>query len=71
MFLPFVAQCRKDFVGWDEGSTIIESIRAINWCGGYLAQINNIIGSDSVEAYNQHLIIGNKQNSARSDIISP
>ena len=61
MFSPFVAQCRKDSVVWEEESTITESIRDVNWCDDDLAQIDDSIESDSLKVNNQYLIVGNNR----------
>ena len=66
VFIPFVQKIRTVFADWVEGTPIPEDLFAVSWCDGDLAQIASIIDDDSVSLYNQHLIIANKQNAARS-----
>ena len=57
---------RSVFADWVEGTPIPEDLFAVSWCDGDLAQIANSVKYDSISLYNQHLIIANKQNAARS-----
>ena len=66
IFLPFVSQSRKEFDGWMEGTAIPKYLKAVSWCDGDLAQVENIVSQSSLRSYKDHNICACKQNAARS-----
>ena len=66
--LPFINKTRSEFGEWVEGSPIPEDLRAISWCDGDLAQIENVVSDESLQIYSMNMICANKQNAARSGV---
>ena len=66
VLLPFIRTTRSEFGGWTEGSPIPEDMKAVSWCDGDLAQIDNIISEESLQMYKENCVCANKQNAARS-----
>ena len=68
ILLPFVQQSRMEFGGWEYGTPIPHNLKAVSWCDGDLAQIENIVSTDSLNKYKENMICANKQNAARSGV---
>ena len=66
VLIPFIKQSRMEFGGWEEGTPIPEDMKAVSWCDGDLAQIENIINPESLQVYTENMICAAKQNAARS-----
>ena len=66
ILVPFIRQSRTEFGGWEEGTPIPEDMKAVSWCDGDLAQIENIVSPDSLPIYKENMISAAKQNAARS-----
>ena len=68
ILLPFVQQSRMEFGGWEYGTPIPHNLKAVSWCDGHLAQIENIVSTDSLNKYKENMICANKQNAACSGV---
>ena len=66
VLLPFIRETRKDFGDWVEGTPIPEDLKAVSWCDGDLAQIDNIVSDESLSLYRENMVCANKKNAARS-----
>ena len=71
MLLPFISKTWSEFGGWVEGSPIPEDLRAVSWCDGDLAQIDNIVSNKSLQIYSTNTICANKQSAVRSGVEQP
>ena len=60
IFLPYVAETRKDYHRWNVGDPIPTQLSAVSWSDGDLCQIQNIVSEDSLEVYRDNMIIANK-----------
>ena len=66
VLIPFIKESRHEFGGWVEGTPIPEDMKAVSWCDGDLAQIENIISNESMQVYVENMVCAAKQNAARS-----
>ena len=49
-----------------KGTPLPEDMKAVSWCDGDLAQIENIVSQESLDLYKENMVCANKQNPARS-----
>ena len=68
VLIPFINQSHVDYTGWREGTEIPQKLKAVSWCDGDLAQIENIVSKESLKKYKDNLIIANKKNAACSGL---
>ena len=61
VFLHFTQKTRSDFYGWKEGDAVASQLRAVSWCDGDLAQIENIANESSLNLHEEHNITACKK----------
>ena len=69
VLLPFIENSRKEFsTNYEKGTQVPRHLKAVSWCDGDLAQIDNIVSRESISLYRENMIIACKQNAARSGV---
>ena len=69
VLLPFIENSRKEFsTNYEKGTKVPRHLKAVSWCDGDLAQIDNIVSRESISLYRENMIIACKQNAARSGV---
>ena len=66
ILLKFIAKQRNDCCGWKDDMPITDSMTAVSWCDGDLAQVAVIAEPETQKKYKTQRIIANKQSAQRS-----
>ena len=65
VLFPFIKKVREEVYNWDSRTLIPDDLKAVSWCDGDLAQIDNIVSNESIDIYKENKAVANDQNSAR------